>query len=148
MQISETITIDAPIERTYAAFADLDRWPEILPDTVGVDVSYFDGYNQEFTMTVERPGGEETVRGFRYCRPPLELELVQTTPPPVMRRMSGVWSFAEGDDGATRVVASRRFELKGPEQGGPPVSEEEFAGTLGSILRNNLELFKEAVEGD
>jgi len=146
MQITETITIDAPIERAYAAFADLDRWPAILPDTVAVDVSYFDGYNQEFSMTVERPGGEETVRGFRYCRPPLELELVQTTPPPIMTRMSGLWSFAELPEGGTEVNATRRFSLKTPDQGGPAVTEEQFATTLKTILRTNLELFKEAVE--
>lgn len=146
MQISETVTIDAPIERTYDAFADLDRWPVILPDTLAVDVTYFDGYNQEFSMTVDRPGGGETVRGFRYCRAPLELELIQTTPPPVMTRMSGTWSFAETDSGATEVTATRRFALKTPEQGGPPVTEAEFAGKLGSILRTNLELFKAAIE--
>ena len=148
MQISETITVEAPIERTYAAFADLDRWPEILPDTVGVDVMYFDGYNQEFTMTVERPGGLETVRGFRYCRAPLELEMIQTTPPPIMTRLSGVWTFAELPQGGTEVRVTRRFGLKSPEQGGPAATEEQFAITLGTILRTNLELFKEAVENE
>jgi aromatase len=146
MRVSEVITIDAPIERAYEAFADLDRWPEILPDTVAVDVTYFDGYNQEFSMTVERPGGLETVRGFRYCRAPYEVELVQTTPPPAMTRMSGVWSFAETADGATEVTATRSLALKDPDQGGPAVGEAEFAGHLGSIVRTNLELFKAAVE--
>jgi uncharacterized membrane protein len=146
MEISETITIDAPIERTYWAFADLDRWPEILPDTLAVEVTYFDGYNQEFSMTVKRPGGDETVRGFRYCRPPLELELFQTSPPPAMERMSGVWSFTELPEGGTEVKATRRFSLKSPEQGGPAVTEEQFAATLRTILRTNIELFKEAVE--
>lgn len=146
MRISETITVDAPIERTYDAFADLERWPQVLPDTVAVDVTYFDGYNQEFSMTVERPGGEETVRGFRYCRAPHELELIQTTPPPIMSRMSGMWRFTELPSGATEVEASRRFRLKPPEEGGPDVGEEQFAEKLGSILRTNLELFKEAVE--
>jgi len=146
MQISEGITIDAPIDRTYAAFADLDRWPEILPDTLAVDITYFDGYNQEFSMTVERPGGDETVSGFRYCRPPFELELFQTTPPPVMKRMSGLWKFAELPAGGTEVVATRRFSLKTVEEGGPAVTEELFATTLRTILRTNLELFKKAVE--
>jgi hypothetical protein len=146
MQIAETITIDAPLERAYDAFADLDRWPSILPDTVGVEITYFDGYNQEFSMTVERPGGLETVRGVRYCRPPYQLELVQTTPPPAMSRMSGVWNFALTADGATEVTATRRFSLHTPEQGGPTVSEEQFAVKLGAILRTNLLLFKEAIE--
>lgn len=146
MQIAETITIDAPIERAYDAFADLDRWPTILPDTVAVDVTYFDGYNQEFSMTVERPGGLETVRGVRYCRGPHQLELVQTTPPPAMSRMSGVWNFVPTADGGTAVTATRRFNLHTPQQGGPPLSEQQFAVKLGAILRTNLELFKQAIE--
>jgi hypothetical protein len=146
VEISETITVDAPIERTYDAFADLSRWPVILPDTLGVDVTYFDGYNQEFSMTVERPGGEETVRGFRFCRAPYELELVQTTPPPMMAHMTGMWRFAETVDGGTEVTATRRFALKPPEAGGPGATDEEFAVKLGAILRTNLSLFKEAVE--
>lgn len=146
MEISETITIDAPVERAYAAFANLERWPQILPDTVGVDVTYFDGYNQEFSMTVERPGGLETVRGFRYCRAPHELELVQTTPPPVMTRMSGRWRFDEVDGGATLVTATRSFALKARQDGGPAVGEEQFAVDLGRILQTNLGLFKAAVE--
>lgn len=147
MEIIETIVVDAPVAPTYAAFADLDRWPEILPDTVSVDVTYSDGYNQEFTMTVERPGGEETVAGFRYCRPPHQLELVQTTPPPVMTRMSGLWNFSQAPGGGTEVTAIRRFTLKSPGEGGPPVTEDEFAVTLRSVLRTNLGYFKETIEG-
>jgi hypothetical protein len=114
--------------------------------SLGVDVTYFDGYNQEFSMTVERPGGEETVRGFRFCRAPYELELVQTTPPPMMAHMTGMWRFAETVDGGTEVTATRRFALKPPEAGGPGATDEEFAVKLGAILRTNLSLFKEAVE--
>ena len=97
-------------------------------------------------MTVERPGGLETVRGIRYCRAPYELELVQTTPPPAMSRMSGIWSFAPAGGGATEVTATRRFSLRAPDDGGPPIGEEQFAVKLGEILRTNLELFKAAVE--
>lgn len=148
MQITESILIHAPMDRTYSAFADLSRWPSILPDTVSADVSYFDGYNQEFSMTVVRPGGQETVRGFRYHRPPVQLELVQVTPPPIMSRMSGIWDFTASESGGTRVTATRRFTLKPPGEGGPAASESEFATTLGSMLRTNLSLFKEALENE
>src|SRR3954449_7351086 len=109
-EITETVVVRRPVEEVYDAFADLTRWPEILPDTVGVEVLYFDGYNQEFTMTVARPAGPETVRGVRYCRPPFELELVQTVPPPAFTRMRGRWRFRPDGD-ATVVVAARSFEL-------------------------------------
>lgn len=148
MNVAESITIDAPRERTFDTFADLTQWPRVLPDTVGVDVLYTDGYNQEFTMTVERPGGQETVHGFRYLRRPAQLELVQTTPPPALSRMNGVWEFADGPNGSTVVTATRSFELKAAAEGGPEVGAEEFARTLKGLLRTNLELFKEAIEDD
>ena len=69
---SSSVVIERPVEDVYDAFADLSRWPSILPDTVGVEVLCHEGYNQEFTMTVARPAGLETVRGVRYCRPPYE----------------------------------------------------------------------------
>jgi len=146
MQIVESIHVNATPEETYAPFADLTRWPEILPDTVEVDVLYFDGYNQEFTMTVERPGGLETVRGIRYCRAPFELELVQTTPPPGFTRMAGSWTFT-AEDGGTRVAADRRFERSSDRDGvTPSPAPEQVAAKLGEILRGNLGLFREAIE--
>jgi hypothetical protein len=149
MQISESIEFNSSIEAAYAAFADLDRWPMVLPDTQAVEVLYSDGYNQEFTMTVTRPGGAETVRGVRYCRAPYELELVQTTPPPLLRRMTGRWTFRE-HQGGTTVVADREFELmdgaRGPD--GSPLSPEVFAEGLRRTLRTNLDLFRRAVETD
>jgi ribosome-associated toxin RatA of RatAB toxin-antitoxin module len=141
--LSVSTLIEAPVEEVYDAFADLTRWPEILPDTVSVSVSYFDGYNQEFSMTVERPGGLETIRGVRYCRAPYELELVQMVPPPGFARMGGRWRFAPCD-GGTRVEATRLFEVQGRD--GLPA--DEVAVHLARILAHNLKLFREAVESD
>jgi ribosome-associated toxin RatA of RatAB toxin-antitoxin module len=142
VQISQSVVVEAPIEDVYGTFADLDRWVDVLPDCLAVEVLYADGYQQEFTMTVDRPAGPETVRGVRYCRAPRELELVQTTPPPKLGRMCGRWRFSERD-GRTTVVAQRDFELLDAE-----ASEEAFAAGLGRTLRHNLELFREAIEHD
>lgn len=142
MRISEQITVDAPVDTVYGAYADLDVWKRVLPDVVDVEVHYMDGYNQEFSMTVERPGGLETVRGVRYCRPPHELELVQTTPPPGLSRMTGAWTFtAEG--GRTTVTASREFSPLDPD-----ADEQAFAEKLRGFLRVNLDLFRKAAEGE
>lgn len=143
MRIVEEMLVEAPAARVYGVYADLSRWPEVLPDVLRVEVHYEDGYNQEFSMTVERPAGEETVRGVRYCRPAHELELVQTTPPPGLSRMVGVWTFTpEGD--RTRVTASREFALLDAEPGDG--REEAFAAKLRGFLRANLELFGKAAE--
>lgn len=143
-EITERATFDAGVDRVYAAFADLPGWVAILPDTLAVDVLYFDGYNQEFTMTVERPGGPEAVRGVRYLRPLHELELVQMVPPPGFARMSGRWHFEQADGGASTVTATREFELAA----GGASDEAAVAVKLGQILRTNLELFRQAVESD
>jgi ribosome-associated toxin RatA of RatAB toxin-antitoxin module len=146
MEITESIHVDAPPERAYAPLADLSTWPRILPDTLGVDILYSDGYNEEFTMTVQRPAGPETIRGIRYCRAPYELELVQTTPPPGFARMTGRWTFTP-EDGGTRITAQRRFErLPSVEGEDPGPTEEQVAFTLGGLLRGNLALFREAIE--
>lgn len=144
MRISEQTVVDAPIETVYGVYADLDGWCEVLPDVVAVDVHYMDGYNQEFSMTVERPAGPETVRGVRYCRAPYELELVQTTPPPGLARMTGLWTFSE-EDGRTKVTASREFTLLGEAA---EDAEQAFARKLRGFLRTNLELFRKAAERD
>lgn len=141
MNVTRTVAIKAPVAEVYDAFADLARWNEILPDVLDVKVLYFDGYHQEFTMTVERPDGPETVRGVRYCRPHRELELVQTTPPPGFARMCGTWTFREAG-GATEVTAARDFRLAD----GHPASEQEVGERLALLLKDNLGLFKAAVE--
>lgn len=143
VNITETVTVKTPVAKVYEAFADLRRWKEILPDVVEVDVLYFDGYHQEFTMTVERHGGTETVRGIRYCRPHAELEMVQTTPPPGLSRMCGKWAFHEVD-GTTTVTATRAFRLAANEAGS--ADQHQFGEQLAATLRTNLSLFKDALE--
>jgi polyketide cyclase/dehydrase/lipid transport protein len=145
MIISETVRVAAEPPVVYGAFADLDRWVRILPDVLDVEVFYFDGYNQEFSMTVERPGGPETVRGVRYHRPFRELELVQTTPPPGLSRMCGTWRFSD-DGGSTVVTATREFTLAGDRHAA--LGEEGFASVLRTALRTNLALFRKALETD
>ena len=132
MKISKERIIQAPSDQVYAAYADIALWKEVLDDVVDVKVKYDDGIHQEFAMTVTRNGQEETVHGIRFCFPKHSVELFQTTPPPLFKKMSGTWTFqTEGE--ATRVVAERNVE---------PVDEEKFdPSILGSFLEKNLEAF-------
>ncbi|MFJ4209037.1 SRPBCC family protein [Paenarthrobacter sp. NPDC089675] len=144
MTVEARVEIDAPIELVFEWFADLKRWPSVLVDTKAVEVLYFDGYNEEFTMTVTRPGGDETVRGVRYHRAPRELELFQMTPPPGVLAMSGVWNFDALDSNRTAVRATRNVELVDPD----PSSTEAFRTRLAGFLELNLLSFKGAIERD
>ena len=149
MNITETVVIERDVDAVYGAFADLVGWTSVLPDVLDVQLLYDDGYNQEFTMTVDRAAGPETIRGIRYCRPPTELELFQPQPPPLLRSMQGLWRFDGVPGGPTTVVATRSFELPWSGDGEPSRAHETaFAAKLSAVLRTNLDLFKDALEGD
>lgn len=144
MTVEARVEIDASIDEVFGWFADLKRWPSVLSDTKAVDVLYFDGYNEEFTMTVSRPGGDETVRGVRYHRAARELELFQMTPPPGVRAMSGIWYFDSLAGNRTAVRATRNVELVDPD----PASVAAFRTRLAGFLESNLLAFKGAIERD
>lgn len=139
MKVVEELTVDAPPSVVYGLYADITAWPNVLDDVVSAEELYFDGYNQEFSMTVERPGGEETVRGIRYCRPTHELEMCQFTTPPMLSKMSGRWTFSGPDQGPTTIVAERQFAMKDPN-----ADAEAFAVNLHGFLKLNLEKFGQA----
>jgi hypothetical protein len=138
MNIIEKITIDVPPRDLYQLYCDLERWPQVLDDVVSVQLHYADGYHQEFSMTVRRPSGEETVRGVRYCRG-RELEMCQFTTPPLLSRMSGRWTFDGPPKGPTTLSAERSFALRDPDG-----DAEHFAAQLRAFLRANLRAFGKA----
>lgn len=138
MNVVEEITVDVPPGLLYDLYCDLGRWPQVLADVVSVEVPYADGYQQEFSMTVSRPAGRETVRGVRYCRG-RELEMCQFTTPPALSRMSGRWTFDGPSAGPTTLRAERSFALRDPDG-----DAERFASHLREFLRENLRAFGEA----
>jgi Polyketide cyclase / dehydrase and lipid transport len=140
-EIAERVLIGCDIEVVYETFEDVAAWPWILPDTLDVTVHYFDGYNQEFSLTVARRGGLETIRGVRYCRPPDSLELVETTPPPGFARMSGHWRFRVVGD-ATEVLATRSFALVSADAAETAGAAERLRG----VLSADLARFRAAME--
>ena len=140
--LTQTVCIQAPLAAVYHAFAKLEVWPIALPDVCDVNVLHDDDYHQEFTMSVQRPGGVETIRGFRFCRPNVEIELIQTTPPPGFRSMRGVWRFREAEDGGVEVSASREFTLHNQTA----LAAESVAEKIQTYLQTNLQRFKRYIE--
>jgi aromatase len=139
--IVESVAIERDVQAVYRAFADITYWKRVLPDVLGVELLYDDGHHQEFTMTVSRPNGPETVRGIRFCEEDRRIELVQPKPPPSFRRMVGVWTF-EPRGNVTQVKAERWFELKDASVG--PL--EGFQERIATYLRTNLAHFKAHLE--
>lgn len=108
--ISTSIFIDRNINTVYDTFYDLSHWLRVLPDIIGVDMFYDDSRHQEFSMTVERPNGMETIRGIRFCERNSHLHLFQPQPPPGFSMMSGTWRFDVLGQG-TIVKVYRNFKL-------------------------------------
>jgi len=143
--ISESTVIDRAVPDVYRAFADLAGWKAVLPDVLDVRVLYDDGRHQEFLMTVERPGGPETVRGLRFCKAPQRIAMFQPQPPPGFRRMVGVWTFTE-EASRTRVTAERWFELAPGRTLDVEEAHRAVAEKLRGYLRTNLGLFRASLE--
>lgn len=139
--IQEKIVVSAPVRQVYETFAGFEHWCAAIPDVLDAKLLYDDGAHQEFLMTVSRPNGPETVRGFRYLEPDKEIELFQPQPPPSFKRMRGIWSF-KPIDAKTEVSAARTFVL----QAGHPSAPAEVAGKLREHLKVNLGLFKQYIE--
>ena len=137
--ISASIVIRAGTAQVYRAFADIRFWASVLPDVRAVDVLYEDACHQEFTMTVERPPGEETVRAIRFLYPGRQIDLFQPQPPPGFSRMCGTWTF-EPVGAGTRVTATRTFHAYAA--GNAAAAETKLRG----FLRRNLERFRSTLE--
>lgn len=140
--VRRKILIRKDIGSVFRAFADLDFWKSALDDVLNVDIHYQDPVNSEFSMTVARPTGSETVRGIRFCYPQDRIEMVHLVPPPAFQSMRGVWKFRP-IQGATLVSAERWFTLKGEGQ----AALAEASGKLSGYLKANLSRFKSALEG-
>ncbi|GEM_PF-1704743 len=139
----ESIVINQELPVVYWAFANLHFWKSTLNDVLDVKVPYDDGYNKEYVMTVERPLGQETIRGIFFCQPNKRIEMFQPVPPPTFSQKTGVWTF-ESCEAGTRVVVELGFEVDSEHT--DPTSVEKTTDMLRGYLERNLNLFKTKLE--
>lgn len=141
MKLNEEIVINSGHLKVYEIFRNLHIWQSILLDVVKVEVLYDDMKHQEFTMTVRRPNGEETIRGVRYCVANESIQLCQLNPPLGFKKMLGDWTFI--DKGCcTKVIAAREFELLSSES----IEAQTKSTLLRKYLSANLQYFKNYIE--
>lgn len=137
MKLVKEISIKAPADKIYHAYANIQGWKDVLNDVMNVNVYYDDGYHQEFDMTVQRENKQETVHSIRFCYPHTAIEIFQTTPPPHFTRMSGSWKFISNNKD-TLVQATREFDIR-------PNAQFDVA-ILEKFLIHNLSSFKNWIE--
>ncbi|MFI3133001.1 SRPBCC family protein [Staphylococcus warneri] len=144
--ISQQTIINAPIEKVYNAYRNIENWKYALSDVLNIEVLYDDNIHQEFKMTVEREFKPETVRTIRFCKDfgdEKEITLFQPVPPPQFKSMTGKWFFKKINDNQTLLHANRSFEIKDDAQ----INKSSVINNLNTSLKNNLEFFKLQSEG-
>ena len=117
-------TIAARPELVYEVVADVERYPEFLPD-----VSAVDRKDDVVGMTVSL--GVLSTRLVTRARfdPPRAIVLEQVQGP--FRRFSGRWTFAPTADGATEVAYHADYEL--------PLLGALLGGTTTALLARQTE---------
>lgn len=144
--IFQQIIINAPINKVFDAYKDINNWKYALSDVLNIDILYDDNIHQEFKMTVERNFQPETVRTIRFCKDfgnEKEITLFQPVPPPQFKSMTGKWNFKKIDDNRTLLQANRNFKIKENSL----INESDVINNLNNSLKRNLEFFKLQSEG-
>lgn len=101
--------LPATVATVSDAFWDIEAWQSVWDPISQVRVTYCDGRNQEFLMSVDRDGTEERVRTIRF-RAPDSINFFTPVPPPAMSWHRGAWLFAPVSGGC-RVTAVREYAL-------------------------------------
>lgn len=149
---TQTQTIEAPLDKVYAALHDVAEWPTHLPHVQAIDVQYDDGQYQEFFMTVASEGDTVLkVRSIRNCRDEL-IEFFQPVPPPYLANHGGVWRFSNQGNGTTRVDVTHVWNLNEKASAAFPekpdaTTEDQVRDLLSEHSRLALAGWKRVLEG-
>ncbi|MBW3628543.1 MAG: SRPBCC family protein [Gemmatimonadetes bacterium] len=114
MHTIDEIRIAAPIAACFAAAADVERWPDILPHYRWVRFRRQDGFGRGLVEMAAR-------RGFGPVGYPVwwvsEMTVDESRPAVIYRHVEGIttgmdvdWTFREDADGATHVRIVHAWE--------------------------------------
>ena len=124
------------------AYWRLERWPEVAPHVVAIDLLYGDEESQVLVMTVETRGRMDAFKSVRV-REGSVIRYIQPRPPRILRHHHGSWSI-EPHQGGTRVVSRHVIEVDLAaaaevlaEIGVPFFSDADIRASIESLIRNN-----------
>lgn len=95
--------------RVLDAYWRLERWPEVAPHVIAIDLLYSDEEAQVLVMTVETRGRIDAFKSVRI-REGSVIRYIQPRPPRILRHHHGSWSF-ESAAGGTRVVSTHVVDV-------------------------------------
>lgn len=138
----EVVVAGVDPARVLDAYWRLERWPEVAPHVVAIDLLYGDDEAQVLVMTVNTRGRVDAFKSVRV-REGAVIRYIQPHPPRILRHHHGSWSF-EPHDGGTRVVSTHVIDvdvaaaaLVLSEIGVPFSGEDDVRTAIERLIRGN-----------
>lgn len=142
--------------RVLDAYWRLERWPEVAPHVVGIELLHNDDDAQVLVMTVDTRGRIDRFKSVRV-REGNVIRYIQPRPPRILQHHHGSWTFEAHDDG-TRVVSTHTIEVDIANAAdvlrsiGVPFEEGEVPAAIERIIRANslqtMRALKERLEAE
>ena len=129
-------------DRVLDTWWRLERWPEVAPHVVAIDLLYGDEEAQVLMMTVETRGRIDAFKSVRV-REGSVIRYIQPRPPRILHHHHGSWSF-EPYGGGTRVVSTHVIDVDVAaaaevlrEIGVPFSCDDDVRAAIERLIRNN-----------
>jgi len=139
----EVFVRDTVAAQVLDAYWRLERWPEVAPHVVAIDLIYGDESAQVLIMTVSTRGHIDSFKSVRVKERNI-IRYIQPQPPRILQHHHGSWTF-ETVAGGTRVVSRHAIEVDVPTAGRvlreqqhmDITSDEAVRAAIASLIRNN-----------
>ncbi len=146
-RLTEDICIEVKADAVYSALFDVATWPGKLPHVKAINLTYDDGFYQEFSMDVDGADGRPiSVRSVRRCAPN-QISFFQPTPPQFLKHHCGEWFVQPMSDDVTHVTTIHRWNPSGDENHTGAENGERIAELLREHARFALSSWKNILEG-
>ena len=139
----EVFVRDMPAAQVLDAYWRLERWPEVAPHVMAIDLLHHDDTAQVLIMTVSTRGRIDSFKSVRVKERNI-IRYIQPQPPRILHHHHGSWTF-EAAPGGTRVISRHAIEVDVPtayrvlrdQQQTDIESDEAVRAAIVNLIRNN-----------
>ena len=158
LTFSDTITVNAPVDKVYDFLYRADLWPERLPHVARLELSETTPNVQSMEMDTRSADGSNdnihTTKSVRVCFPNEAIVYKQTGTPEIMAAHTGRWDFKERADGAVELSSTHTVVIRpeiipkvlGPE-GTVQIAREKIQHALSTNSMTTMKTAKAYGEG-